>query len=422
MTMTDAQSTNEARRVAITGMGVATALGFEVSAFWEALLAGRSGIRVLQNIPGLEDAGIPRRIGGEVDHGQLEAVLSRYRIKDSDRCTQLGLYTAGRALEDAGFSTDGQEPLDLETIAATGHGTILWQNQSLQRFLERGYRALRPTCVVRAMFNRLSSVASMHFRLVGANHVVSSACASGSVALGDAFRQVRAGFADGVLVVSADSGMDLPTFAAWNRLGVLSRNPDPEAASRPFDRARDGLVMGEGAAAFVVESFGSARRRGARIRAEIMGYGSSSDATHIVQPDPEGQARAIRRALDSAGVTPEQVDYVNAHGTGTRLADEVEAGAVHRALGTSMAARVPVSSIKGQIGHLMGATAAVEMVAAVAALESGRIPANHNLDDPDPTCDLRFVRGSSLEADLRVVLKNTFAFGGNNSVLVLGRP
>ena len=180
--------------------------------------------------------------------------------------------------------------------------------------------------------------------------------------------------------------------------------------------------MGEGAAAFVVESFGSARRRGARIRAEIMGYGSSSDATHIVQPDPEGQARAIRRALDSAGVTPEQVDYVNAHGTGTRLADEVEAGAVHRALGTSMAARVPVSSIKGQIGHLMGATAAVEMVAAVAALESGRIPANHNLDDPDPTCDLRFVRGSSLEADLRVVLKNTFAFGGNNSVLVLGRP
>jgi len=219
----------------------------------------------------------------------------------------------------------------------------------------------------------------------------------------------------------ADTGLDLPTFAAWNRLGVLSRNPDPQAASRPFDRKRDGLVLGEGAAAFVLESEEVAERRGARILAEVIGYGESSDAAHIVQPDAKGQARAVRAALAMARIEPRDIDYVNAHGTSTVPADLAESRAFRIALGDEVADRVPVSNTKAQLGHLMGATAGVELVAAIQAMRTGRIPFCRNLDDPDPECRLAFVREAPREADVRTVVKSSFAFGGHNSVVVLRR-
>jgi 3-oxoacyl-(acyl-carrier-protein) synthase len=268
------------------------------------------------------------------------------------------------------------------------------------------------------MFNRPASVASIRHRLTGSSHVVSVACASAAVALGDAFHRVRFGLADGVVVAGADSGLDLMTFAAWNRLGVLSRNPDPVRASRPFDRQRDGLVMGEGAAGFVLESFESAERRGVPVRAEVAGYGATSDATHLVRPNAVTQAQAIRKALASASMSPEQIDYVNAHGTATVPADITETASLLEALG-GHGRQVPVANSKGQLGHLMGAAAGIELVATILALQRQVIAPCRNLDDPDPGCPLNFVRHQPLAARVSCALKNCFAFGGTNSVVVL---
>lgn len=408
------------RRVVITGMSVATALGFEVDAFWSALLAGRCGIDRVRSFD-LEGAGLPTEIACEVSDADLEAAIARYAIRDKDRCFHLGLYGVGRALEDAGLPTDGETPIPYDLIFGTGHGNMMFHNEATITFTKKGYKGLRPTSVVRIMFNRMASSASMRFKLTGGNYVVSSACASGAVALGDAFRRIRFGITDGAVAACADAGLDLPTFAAWNRLGVLSRNPDPEAASRPFDRARDGLVLGEGAAAFVLEAQETAERRGATILAEVLGYGESSDAAHIVQPDPTGQARAVSAALASAGIGPHEIDYVNAHGTSTVPADVAESRAFRLALGDEVADRVPVSNTKAQLGHLMGATAGVELVAAIQAMRTGRIPFCRNLDDPDPECRLAFVREAPREADVRIAVKSSFAFGGHNCVVVLRR-
>ncbi len=270
------------------------------------------------------------------------------------------------------------------------------------------------------MFNRPASLASIRYRLAGTSFVVSAACASGAVALGEAFHRVALGLSDGAVAACCDTGLDPATFVAWNRLGVLSRIPDPARASRPFDVKRDGLVIGEGAAAFVLEPLERAERRGARVWAEVLGYGSASDATHIVRPDAGGQVRAIAGALRWAGLAPEALDYVSAHGTATELADVVEAAALRAALGDH-ATRVPVSNTKAQLGHLMGATAGVELVATVLALRHGVLPPCQNLDDPDPRCPLNFVRGEPLAAPVRVALKNTFAFGGTSCAVVLGR-
>jgi len=302
----------------------------------------------------------------------------------------------------------------------SGHGNMHFHHQMVHALHNRGLKGMRPTTIVRAMFNRPSSVASLRFKIVGSNYVVCSACASGAVAFGDAFHRVRFGLVDGAVAACADSGLEPVCFAAWNRLGVLSNIPDPQIASRPFDVGRKGLVIGEGAAAFILESWESARRRGVEILAEVIGYGTSSDATHIARPDVEGQARAVKAALDSAGIGPEDVDYINAHGTATRLADVSESRSLRLAFGEAVD-RIPVSSTKGQLGHLIGATAGVELVSTIMALRTGRIPFNKNLDEPDPDCDLNFVQGAPVEARPDIALKSTFAFGGNNSVVILKR-
>ena len=404
------------RRVVITGLGIATALGLEVDSMWRALLAGTCGISALPD--GFAGPELPVRIAGQVDSVELAAALRRYDIHERDRNGQLGLYVVGRALEDAGYPVDDQV-LDLDIIVGSGHGGVAVSNAETRSYYEGGWRRVRPSTVVRSMFNRPASLASMRYRLTGTSFVVSAACASGTVALGEAFLRIALGISDGAVAACCDTGLDVMSFAAWNRFGVLSRIPDPARASRPFDVKRDGLVLGEGAAAFVLETAERAERRGARIWAEVLGYGSSSDATHIVRPDAGGQVRAIRAALGCAGITPEAVDYVCAHGSATELADIVEAAALREALGQH-GERVPVSNTKAQLGHLMGATAGVELVATVLALHHGVLPACQNLDDPDPRCPLNFVRGEPLEVPARVALKNTFGFGGTNCAVILG--
>jgi len=406
------------RRVVITGLAVATPLGLEVDTLWRALLAGACGI---SHLP-VELAGpeLPVRIAGQIDDGTLAAGLKRYGIEERDRNGQLGLYVVGRALEDAGYPVDGEAPLDLDVIVGSGHGAVAVSNQAARAHVEGGWRRVRPTTVVRSMFNRPASLASIKYRLTGTSFVVSAACASGALALGEAFLRVALGVTEGVVAACCDTGLDPATFAAWNRLGVLSRIAEPAQASRPFDVKRDGLVIGEGAAAYVLETRERAEKRGAHIWAEVLGYGSASDATHLVRPDTSGQVRAIRIALGRAGIGPESLDYVSAHGTATELADIVEAAALREALG-EYGGRVPVSNTKAQLGHLMGATAGVELATTVLALRHGLLPACQNLDDPDPRCPLNFVRGEPLAASARVALKNTFAFGGTSCAVVLAR-
>ena len=406
------------RRVVVTGMSIASALGLEVEAFWSALLGGACGIGPLPFAT--EEIGLPVRIAGQVADEALDAGLRRYRIKDPDRSSRLALYAVGRALEDAGLPTDGAQDIEADIIMGSGHGNIRFSHEVERTFYAHGYRKLRPSTVVRAMFNRPANLASIRYRLSGASHMVSAACASASVAFGEAFHRIRFGLSERAVAASCDTGLDLTTFAAWNRLGVLSRIPEPERASRPFDRGRDGLVIGEGAAAFVLESWESASKREAPVLAEVAGYGSSSDARHILQPDAAGQAKAVRAALASARIDAADIDYVNAHGTATALADVVEAESLRFALGTS-GETVAVSNTKAQLGHLMGASAGVELVATILAMRDGLIPPCGNLDDPDPRCPLSFVRKAPREQRIIYALKNSFAFGGTNSVVILKR-
>ncbi len=406
------------RRVAITGMSIASALGLEIEVFWSALLDGACGIRSLP--AATEASGLPVRIAGQISDEALDAGLRRYRIRDPDRSSRLALYVVGRALEDAGLPADGGQDIAADIIMGSGHGNIGFGNEAVRSFFEHGYRKYRPSSVVRFMFNRAGNLASIRYRLCGASHTVSAACATASVAFGEAFHRIRFGVSERAVAACCDTGLDLPTFAAWNRLGVLSRIPEPEQASRPFDRRRDGLVIGEGAAAFVLESWDAAAARGAPVLAEVAGYGDSSDARHILQPDAAGQARALRAALASARIDAAEIDYVNAHGTATQLADVVEAESLRLALGVR-GETVPVSNTKAQLGHLMGATAGVELVATVLAMRHGLIPPCRNLDDPDPRCPLNFVRKAPLERRVGYALKNSFAFGGTNSVVILKR-
>lgn len=407
------------RRVVITGMSVANALGFELEDYWRNLLAGQCGIR---RFPWLaEDSPLPTKYAGWIDDALVQAAVQRYQIDDPDRTLQLGLYVAGRALDAAGLNANAGEPRPVDVIAGTGHGNVGFHNETVTAYAKGGYRKVRPTAVVRIMFNRLANLTAIRYKLTGVGFVVSCACASGSIAVGTAFNHVRFGLTERALALCSDSALDPTSFAVWNRLGVFTRHPDPATASRPFDRNRDGLVMGEGAAAFVLESLESAQARGATILAEIIGYGTSSDAGHIVVPEVAGQVRAIQAALQGAGIAPEQIDYVNAHGTATVPADKVEAASLLEALGPT-GRTVPVSNTKAQLGHLMGATAGVELVTTILAMQNGEVPPCRNLDDPDPECPLNFVRNEPLKQNVQIALKNSFAFGGTNCALVLKRP
>ena len=406
------------RRVVVTGVSVACALGFEIDELWHGLLKGRCGISRLPRIP--DDSPLPVKIAGCIPDDALAAALPRYGIDVPDRSDQLGLYAVGRALEDAGLPTDGARALEMDLIVGSGHGGVAISNEGARALFTEGYRKLRPTTVVRTMFNHTTSCASIRYKLVGTSFAVSCACASGAIAFSQAFQQVRHGEAESALAACCDTGLDFGSFAAWNRLGVLSRIPDPAAACRPFDKNRKGLVIGEGAAGFVLETLESAQARGARIWAEVLSCASTSDARHIVQPDSSGQVKAVRKALAAAGLQPVDIDYVNAHGTATELSDVVESATLREVFGTH-ANRLPVSNTKAQLGHLMGATAGVELVATLLVMKHGLIPPCRNLDEPDPRCELNFVRHEPLKRPITHALKNSFAFGGTNCAIVLRR-
>lgn len=404
-------------RVVVTGLGVITGFGADLQSFRSSLMAAQPCIRPIANF---DTTDLKTRVAAEIDNKLLDQALATSGSTRSDRATDLAAIAAFHALTQAGLISGPQPeaPIPAATIIGTGVGcsaSLLDANASYQ---SKGIRGIRPTTIPRCMANAIASQLSIRFKLTGANYVLISACSSSTTAIGIAFRMIRDGYAHTVLCGGAEAALDPFVFGSWNNLGVMSKIADPAKACRPFDAARDGCVLGEGAGMLVLESLEQATARQARILAEIAGFGESSDASHITKPSADGQAAAIRMALNDAHVDPAQLGYINAHGTATKANDETEAQSIRLALGTQ-ADRIPVSSHKSLFGHLLGAAGAVETIATILALQDQTIPPAANLDNPDPACAIQLVRATPLPLTLPYALKNSFGFGGNNAVLVL---
>jgi 3-oxoacyl-[acyl-carrier-protein] synthase II len=403
------------RRVVVTGMGLLSPAGCDLDAYWAGLTCGRSAVRAIRNFDSSE---MPIHSAGEVDQADLLKAVPASAIERTDRSALLGLIAARRALEDAALAEAARNGARIGLLIGSGLGPCETVTESYALYNARGWQGVRPTTVPRSMYNVIASHISMECHLLGGHHVVAAACASGALAMADACEWIQTGREDMVVTGGCDSPIIQSMFGAWINLRVLSKNPDPAKACRPFDRRRDGLVLAEGSAMLVFEEAQHAVRRGARIYAEVLGSGSSSDATHITKPSPEGQASAIRHALRVTGLAVEEVDYINAHGTSTLLNDSTETQAIKLALGAH-ARRVGISSTKSVVGHSLGASGALELIATILAIRHQVMPPTVNLDEPDPECDLDYVPNVARPARIRAALSNSFAFGGSNAVLAV---
>ncbi len=401
----------------MTGIGLISPLGDDPEVFWQALDRGQSGVRYCQN---MDVSDFPIKIAGEVDNSFLNEDVSIKFNSKSDRALVMGLSSAGRALIDAGLRNDGKEPVNAGCILGSGLGPGSNIEASYLKLANTGWRKLRPMTIPKTMFNVITNRITIKYNLIGQHYTIVSACSSSSHALGMASMLIRSGAENMILAGGADSPLLHGTFGAWVNLGILSSLSGPQRASCPFDKNRKGLVLSEGAAILVLEELEHAKARGAKIYAEIAGYGASSDATHLTNPDPEGQARAITLALRNADLSCSDIDYINAHGTATVLNDPIETQAIKLAFG-KRAYKIPVSSTKSMTGHLMGSSGALELIACIQSIRHNRLPPTINLDEADPLCDLDYVPNVSRHCPVDVALSNSFAFGGSNSVLVVNR-
>ncbi len=405
------------QRVVVTGLGVVTAAGTDEASVWSSLFAGRTGITAVRHHD--LSANIVRN-GAEVDAAALEASLPP-SFRRADRCLKFAFEASRQAMSGSGHLIwPPQETQDIASIWGCGAGQTEILQAAHQRFFERGPKGMRPSTIPNGMANALAANISIAFQITGTNYVITSACTSSTNALGIAFRMIGDGHADAVLCGGADTPFNPFHYACWNNLGVLSTIPEPERALRPFAADRAGTLLGEGAGALLLESLDSARRRGARIRGEIVGYGESSDATHITGPSVAGQAKAIRAALASARLEPAAIGYINSHGTGTEANDATESQAIAEAMGEA-GASIPVGATKSYFGHTLGASGAIEVIGTLLALEHRIIPPNLNLETPDPACRLNFVGTRPAPFTSEYAMKNSFGFGGGNAVLILRR-
>ena len=410
------------RRVAITGIGIVSPLGNDRHTFFENLLAGRSGITPVSWEWGGKSYTYP---GGRAEFEASEHFpeLKRHVLASLDRATQMALAASAQALTNAGIDCTAEDGDRIGVYLGTGMGGATSLEESYVQLLTRDPERLKPLTVPMVMNNAAAGHIATTYGLRGPNVTVSCACASSAVAIGEAYRQIRFGYSDVMLTGGTEALLTFGLFQAWSALRTLAAlDPeDPSASCKPFDRNRSGLVLAEGAAILVLEEWHRAQARGATIYGELVGYGCNNDAAHITRPSPEGQARAIRLALEDAGLKPGHIDYINAHGTATRANDATETQAIKLAFGTD-AQRVPISSTKSMHGHLMGATGALEFAAAVLAMEHQAIPPTAHLRDSDPECDLDYVANQARrKVPLGTVMSNAFAFGGTNAVLIARR-
>jgi 3-oxoacyl-[acyl-carrier-protein] synthase II len=405
-------------RVVATGLGAVTPLGNDVPTYWAGLVAGRSGVGP---ITAYDASGEVVRIAAEVKDLDAVGLLGRRRTRRTDSYTQAALIAADQAVVDAGLDfEEGAANLSAAVVLGTAVGGITTQLQGADVLRERGARRVSALMVPMMMSNAAAGEIAIRYGLHGKSMSVCAACATGTYAIGEAAELIRGGEARVAICGGSDKGMHPLALAGFGNMQAVSqRNDEPERASRPFDADRDGFVLGEGAGVLVLESLAHAQARGARIYAEVVGYGTSTDAFHITAPDEEGAGAVLsmRRALRDAGLSPEEIDYINAHGTSTPLNDAVETRAIREVFG-EYAYRIPVSSTKSMIGHSLGAAGAVEAIACIKSLETGIIHPTINYETPDPECDLDYVPNQARETHPRTALSNSFAFGGHNGTLI----
>ncbi len=411
------------RRVVVTGVGAVTSLGLSARDTWEGMTAGRSGVDV---VSAFDSAAFQVHIASEVRNFEPKDVLDRREVRRLDRFTQFAMYAAQMAVADSGLElppATAEEADRIGVIVGSGIGGLIEIETQHRRLLADGPGRISPFMIPKLMVNAASGNISIRFGVKGTNMAVASACASGAHAVGDATRIIQRDEADVMITGGSEAavtGMGIGGFDAMR--AISRRNDDPQGASRPFDLDRDGFVMGEGAGILVVEELEHARKRGARIHAELVGYGASGDASHIAAPEPEGKgaALAMERALKDAHLNPDDVDYINAHGTSTPLGDITECRAVHTVFGP-YAKRLAISSNKSMIGHLLGASGGVELIMTCYTIAEGIMPPTINYHTPDPECDLDFVPNEARDAKVDVAMSNSFGFGGHNCSLLLKR-
>jgi 3-oxoacyl-[acyl-carrier-protein] synthase II len=405
------------RRVVVTGIGPVTPVGIGREAFWDSLVAGRSGVG---EVTLFDASDFPVRIAGEVRDFEPTDYMEKKEVRRTDRFVHLAVAAARLAWEDAG--SPSVDPARASVVVATGVGGLTTMLEQARVLFERGPGRISPFLVPGMMPNAAAGQVAMAFGFTGPNTCLVTACAAGAHAVGEGYRYVRDGYADVCLAGGTEAAITELSMGGFAQMQALSRNPEPERASRPFDADRDGFVLSEGACLLVLEDAERAEARGATVYAEVAGYGASADAFHITQPEPQGggAVAGMEAALADAGEPAEAVDHINAHGTSTALNDASETRAIKKALGDH-AARVAIASTKSMTGHLLGAAGAVEAAASALAVQNGVVPPTINYETPDPECDLDYVPNESRRMDVRLALSNSFGFGGQNAVLAFRR-
>ncbi len=411
----------EQRRVVVTGMGLVTPLGIGLEKNWQSLVAGQSGIRKIDRFPNID--AFASRIAGQVPDFHAEDFIEPKEIKKMDLFIQYSVAAASMAMEHSGFKIDPQEAENVGVIIGVGLCGIDTIEATERAYLDGGPRKISPFFIPKVISNLAPGQIAIRHGAKGVNWTPTSACASGNNAIGEAFHLIRRGLQDVVIAGGAESAITPLGVGGFSAMKALStRNDEPERASRPFDKGRDGFIIAEGSGVLILEEREKAIKRGAKIHAEVIGYGANGDAHHITAPAPEGEgaARCMRLALKDAGVAPSDIDYINAHGTSTEYNDANETQAIKKVFGEH-AFKLPVSSTKSMTGHLLGAAGAVEGVFSVLALGHGIIPPTINYENPDPDCDLDYVPNQARRADIRVALSNSFGFGGTNACVIFRR-
>jgi len=406
------------RRVVVTGIGAITPLGLNVKETWEGLINGRSGIDVIKRFDPFA-YNLPVVIAGEVKGFDPKQYLNPKDAKRMSDFVKFAMVAAKEAVADSGLETDRIDLNRAGVIVGTGIGGLRDIEEQQTLLLEKGARRVSPFFIPSGISNMASGYISIEFGFKGPNSCVVTACATGTHAIGDAFKIIQRGDADIMIAGGTESAVTPLGIAGFANMKALStRNDEPQKASRPFDSERDGFVMGEGAGVLVLEELEHALKRGAKIYAEIIGYGMTGDAHHITAPcaDADGAVRVMEMALNDARINPEEVDYINAHGTSTPLNDKVETLGIKKVF-REHAYKLKISSIKSMIGHLLGAAGAVEAVSTVKTIETGIIPPTINLENPDPDCDLDYTPNKAVEYPVKVAISNSFGFGGTNACL-----
>lgn len=408
------------KRVVITGLGVVTAVGIGVDNFWKNIVEGVSGI---DRITSMDTSDLEVKIGAEVKEFDPTEYMDRKEVKRADRFVHFAVAAAKLALADSGLKIDPANAENVGVVIGSGIGGMKTFEEQARTCHEKGPKRVSPFFIPMMIPDMGSGFVSILTGAKGPNHTVVTACASGAHSIGDSLRIIQNGEAVAMITGGSEAAITQLSYAGFTSAGALStNNDDPKGSSRPFDLNRDGFVMGEGSGILVLEELEHAKQRGAKIYAEVVGFGGSGDAYHMTSPDPEGDgaARAMRRAIADAGITPEQISYINAHGTSTAANDKLETKAIKRVFGEA-AYRIPVSSTKSMTGHLLGAAGGVEAIICALALRDGIIPPTINYQTPDPECDLDYVPNQARRSELEYALSNSLGFGGHNACLAFKR-